>query len=211
MDRPRNISQRSVDDFDNFKFIIHELYLYAVACFIRHEKFDSATALMTDGYYLSDSFTEYSLEMVKFWIFRQHLGSLEYRNDRLGLGQSSLHANLLMQRSRESVVEFRDLMQADLVLFLRSHLHHSQVQFHYWWPETLIYAGRQVKPFEIFARAQSTKYFNRMKCLLGINSKTDLAPLLHEINKNPRLYLPQGGFGIHIEHLLGYERIATET
>ena len=211
MDRPRNITQWGIDDFDNFKFIIHELYLYAVACFVRHEKFNSAAALVTDGYYLSDSFGEYNLAMTTFCIFRQDLGSLKYRNDRLELGRSSLHADLLMQRSKESGVEFRDLMQADLVLFLKSHLNHSKVQFHYWWPETLIYAGRQSKPFEIFARSQSTRYFNRMKCLLGINSKADLAPLLNEINRNPQLYFLQGGFPIHIEHLLGYERIATET
>lgn len=210
MDRPRNITQWRIDDFDNFKFIVHELYLHAVACFIRHEKFDSAAALMTDGYYLSDSFREYGLEMTTFCVFRQHLGSLKYRNDRLKLDRSSLHADILMQRSRESGVEFRDIMQADFVLFLKSYLDRSQIQPHYWWPETLIYAGRQLKPFEIFARSQSTKYFNKMKCLLGINSKTDLDPLLSGINKNPRLYLPQGGFGIHIEHLLGYERIATE-
>ena len=210
MDRPRNISEWREEDFDNFRFIIHELYLYAVACFIRHEKFDSAAALMGDDYYLSDSLTRYGTAMTTFCVFKQYLRSLKDRNDRLELGRLSLHADLLMQRSKESGVEFRYLMQADLILFLRSLLDNPDAQFGWWWPETLLYAGRQPRPFEIFARSQSTRYFNRMKCLLGINSKTDIAPLLNNINRNPQLYLPQSGFPIHLEHLLGYEQIATK-
>ncbi len=209
LDRPRNITEWRDDDFDNFRFIIHELYLYAVACFIKHEKFDSAAALMTDGYYLPDNFQGYGSAMTIFRVFKPYLRSLQYRNDRLELRRASLHADLLMQRAGESGIKFRDLMQADLVLFLRDHLSHPDVQFH-WWPETLLYAGRQTRPFEIFARSQSTKYFNKMKCLLGIDSKAELVPIINKINANPQSYLPQGGFSIYIEHLLGYERIATE-
>ena len=210
LDRPSSITQWSENDFDNFKFIIHELYLYAVACFIRHEKFDSAAVLMTDGYYLSDSPVDYGQAMTTFCIFRPYLGSLKYRNDRLELRRYSLHADFLMQRSRESGIKFRDLMQADLVLFLRSLMDNPAAQFGLWWPETLLYAGRQPKPLEIFARSQSAKYFNKMKCLLGIGSKAELLPVIKKINANPQLYLPQGSFSISIEHLLGYGRIATE-
>ena len=201
---------RTEDDFDNFKFIIHELYLYAVACFIRHEEFDSAAALMGEDYYLSGSFTWYDTAMTTFCVFRQYLRSLQYRNDRLKLARSSLHADFLMQRSKESGIEFRDLMQADLVLFLKSVSDSPGAQFDLWLPETLFYAGRQTRPFEIFARSQSTRYFNRMNCLLGISSKEDLAVVISRINVSLRSYLPQRGFSIHLEHLLGYEQIATK-
>ena len=210
MGRTKNITEWRDDDFDNFKFIIHELYLYAVACFIQHEKFDSAAVLMTDGYYLSDSPVDYDQAMTTFCVFRPYLRSLKYRNDRLELRRYSLHADLLMQRSRESGIESRDLMQADLILFLRSLKDNPAAQFGLWYPETLIYAERQTRPFEIFARSQSAKYFNKMKCLLGINAKEELVPVINEINTNPQLYLPQGGFPISIEHLLGYGRITTE-
>lgn len=210
LDPPSNITQYRENDFDNFKFIIHELYLYAVACFIRHEKFDSAAVLMTDGYYPSDSSVDYGQAMTTFCVFRPYLGSLQYRNNRLKLRRYSLHADLLMQRSRESGIESRDLMQADLLLFLRSLMDNPAAQFGLWWPETLIYAGRQTRPLEIFARSQSAKYFNKMKCLLGIGSKAELVPVINKINANPQSYLPQGGFSISIEHLLGYGRIATE-
>ncbi|MYB27408.1 MAG: hypothetical protein F4X32_07930 [Candidatus Dadabacteria bacterium] len=210
MDRPKNTDRWREDGFDNFKFIIHELYLYALSCFIRHEKFDAAAVLIGKDYYLSHSFTEYGSAMVTFRVFRHWLQSLQNRNNRLTLDRPSLHADLLKQRSEKSGIEFRDLMQTDLVLFLRGHLDHPDDRFHWWWPETLLYAERQPRPFEIFAKSQSTRYFNRMKCLLRIDSKTDLTVLLSKIYENPQLYLPRSDFPIDLEHLLGYKQIATK-
>ena len=147
--------------------------------------------------------------MTTFRVFRPYLRSLKHRNDRSELQLISLHADLLMERAGKSGIKSRDLMQADLVLFLRDHLSHPNDQFH-WWPETLHYAGRQSRPFEIFARSQSAKYFNKMKCLLGIGRKEELAPVINKINANPQSYFHQGVFLTPVERLLGYERIATE-
>ena len=212
MDRPKSISTWTEDDFDNFKFIVHELYLYAVSCFIRNEKFDAAAVLIGTDYYLSDSFDGFDSRMISFWIFRQYLKSLKHRNDRLKLSRASLHADILKQRSGRSGIDFRDLMQTDLVLFLRSRLDYPNDQFGgwHWWPETLLYAGRLSKPFEIFARSQSIQYFNRMKCLLGIKSKEELVPLLNKINANPQMYLHQSGFSVYLPALIGYEQISTK-
>ncbi len=114
MDRPKNVTRWREDGLDNFKFIVHELYLYAVACFIKNEKFDSAAGLMSNDYYLSDSFTDYyGSAMITFSVFRQNLLSLQERNNRLELNRLSLHADLLLQRSEKSGIEFRDLMQAE--------------------------------------------------------------------------------------------------
>ena len=48
MNKPDGITTWDLRDFDNFKFIIHELYLYAIACFVRYERFESANHLLTD-------------------------------------------------------------------------------------------------------------------------------------------------------------------
>ena len=212
MDRPKNISTWTEGDLDNFKFIIQELYLYAVSCFMQNEKFDAAAVLIGKDYYLSDSFADYGSPMISFWIFRQYLKSLEYRNNRLELNSASLHADMLRQRAGRSVIDFRYLMQTDLVLFLRSHLDYSNDQFRgwHWRPETLLYAGRLPRPFEIFARSQSIQYFNRMKCLLRISSKEELEPIINKTTRNPRMYFSQSGFPVYIGGLIGYEQIATK-
>ena len=205
MDRPKNISTWTKGDLDNFKFIVQELYLYAVSCFIRNEKFDAAAVLIGKDYYLSDSFDGFDSRMISFWIFSQHLKSLRHRNDSLELNKASLHADMLKQRSGRSGIDFKDLMQADLVLSLRSRLDYINDQSGgvHWLPETLLYAGRLSKPFEIFARSQSIQYFNRMKCLLGIKNKEELVPLL-------KMYQFQSRFPVYLGGLIAYEQIATK-
>ena len=41
MNRPEGVSTWKESDFDNFKFIIHELFLYAISCLLKYECFDA--------------------------------------------------------------------------------------------------------------------------------------------------------------------------
>ena len=53
-----------------------------------------------------------------------------------------------------------------------------------WWPETLLYIGRHSGVFEIFARAQSKEYFDRIKGIFDIATKDDLIPLFNLFKEN---------------------------
>lgn len=209
LDRPQHITQYRVFDFDNFKFIIHELFLYAVACFIRHERFESAAYLMSTDYYVP-GLSEYSRNvMVPFTVFRQSMKSLEDRNQRLKLSRSSLRADLLKERCKGLGIEFRHLTQADFILFLRSHLDRPE-EHRRWWPETLLYVCRQTGAFEVFARSRSSSYFERAKVLLGIDSKEQLQPLLNAFAAYSDR-LPRWEFeSFSPANLLGYNEIATK-
>ncbi len=53
MFRPKSFSGSFYEWYwDNFRFIIHELFLYAMALLLKHERFDTALELMTQGYYV---------------------------------------------------------------------------------------------------------------------------------------------------------------
>ena len=209
LDRTQHITHSREWDFDNFRFIVHELFLYAVACFIRHERFESAAYLMSNDYYVPGR-SEYGRDvMVPFEVFRQYMKSLEYRNQRLELRRLSLRADLLEQRCKGLGIEFRHLMQADFILFLRDHLDRSDEHWH-WWPETLLYVGRHSGAFEVFARSRSASYFDRAKVLLGIAAKDGLQPLLEAFAADGRR-LPRWGFeSFSPAHLLGFNEIATK-
>jgi hypothetical protein len=190
-------------DFDNFRFLVHELFLYAVASLLRHERFESVVHLMTTDYYISE-WADRRRSVVSFTDLREHVASLEHRTERLGLGRLSLRADLLKQRCTGLGFEFRQVMQADFVLFMRACFNGDG-----WWPETLLYAGIDLpgQAFEIFARSRSASYFQRVMVLFGINSKDDLLPILNELAENrPRwrfeTFSPQ--------HLLGFNDIATK-
>ena len=206
LDRPQHVSSWHEWDFDNFRFIIHELFLYAVASLICHERFESAAYLMSNRYYVP-SRSDYGRDVIEpFDVFRRSMISLESRKKRLQLNRLSLRADLLEQRCKGVGIGFRHLMQADFTLFMRA----SMNNFANWWPETLLYAQRHSGPFEVFARSRSAGYFERAKVLLGIEAKEALTPLLQEFAADSRR-IPRWQFeSFRPEALLGFNEIATE-
>lgn len=208
MERPEQVSNWRELDFDNFKFIVHELFIYAVTSFLKYECFDAVSYLLRHRYYFEKGSSEN--RMISFADIRQYMRSLEHRNQRLQLRRLSLRADLLEQRSKMSGLPFRLLMQADFVLFMRNcidclHINTSQN----WWPETLLYVERHGGAFEIFARAESKEYFNRLKCVFDISVKNDLEPALKAFRED-KLRVPKWDWtSFDPATLLGYESLAT--
>lgn len=211
MDRPNELTSWHTWQFDNFKFIVHELFLYAVASLIRYERFEFASHLMEEGYYVPRNADSGNDTMVSYSVFLDDVNSLDHRNKRLDLQRLSLRADLLKQRSSGSGLDFRNLMQADFILFLRKEIH-SGDSFFGWWPETLLYVERHNRaPFEVFARSRSKRFFERTKVLLGIRSKKDLGPLFNGYSQGKR-DAPQWNFhSINPAILVGYDKLSTIT
>ena len=194
---------------DNFKFIIHELFLYAIAIFLKTERFHQTSMLLNQGYYVSDNPNKGRDPMVSFSIFRQYIESLQHRNKRLKLRRLSLRADLLKERSQATGIDFKYLMQADFVLFIKADLYAEDLHER-WWPETLLYLENFHNPFEIFARAESKQYFEKMKCLFDIKSPDDFKPLIEEYKRGERS-LPKWEFdSLKPALLLNIEKLATK-
>lgn len=209
MERPANITSWVAWDFDNYKFLVHELFLYALAVLIKHERFDQANYLMQQQYYIPGN-SEYGRNvMINFVVFRQYMRSLEHRDSRLGLRRLSIRADLLKDRCTGTGIDFRYLLQADFVLFMRAELERLKNELDRWWPEILLYLGNFNGPFEIFARAVSKKYFDRVKVLLGIETPKDVEPLLKSYQDGSRK-LPSWEFEqFSPATLLGYQHLAS--
>ena len=165
--------------------------------------------MLTQQYYIAGR-SDYGKDvMVGYDAFREYLRSLEHRNNRLELRRLSIHADLLEQRSKHSGIEFRYLMQADFVLFMRAEI--MQADFYArWFPDTLLYVGRFHSAFEIFARSSSKSYFDKVKCILGIDNPSDLDELM-EAYKTDRQRLPRWQFeSFSPSILIGYDQLATK-
>jgi len=52
MDNPEGTIARMESDFDNFRFIIHELFLYAISSLLKYECFDAVTYLICQHYFV---------------------------------------------------------------------------------------------------------------------------------------------------------------
>jgi len=188
--KPQNATFFYEYDLDNFKFIINELFLYFVAILLKHEQFKKLDSFLNEQFYDENSKRYNTESMVNFTHYRYNLKSLEIRNSRLGLNLLSLQGHLIRERAEHGSVKFEKLMQADFILYLRSELKRTEFANTYypktWFPNTLIYAERMYQPFEIFARAQSKAYFDKMKCILDINDKNELDRLFTEFETGKR-------------------------
>jgi SEFIR domain len=208
LSRLPEVSQWNEADFDNYKFIIHELFLYALAILLRGEHFEAATLLLSQPYYVPGNSDHGKNATVTYAVFRDHLSLLQVRNKRLALHRLSLRADLLEQRSKSTGLSFQQVMQADFICFLRADLLHIN---HYdnWFPETLLYATRHYGPFEVFARSISKAYLGRVLPLLGVSNLAEVKKKLEGYAAD-RNSVPRWNFqSFSPTGLLGFEQLGT--
>lgn len=208
MDCPQDVNQWRDTDWDNFRFIIHELFLYAVAILIQRERFEAASQLMITHYYIPGRHRFGHDPMCSFETIRKYAQSFEIRNQRLQLQRLSVRGDLLRQRCKGVGIDFHYLMQADFILFMRSRMASSKVEGT-WFPETLVHVGHQIGPFEVFVRSRSASYFIQAKILLGIAKPEELKPVLDSFKKNP-LHFPRWQFNtFNPTNLMDLDKLAT--
>jgi hypothetical protein len=203
--RPEGQTSWNEVEFDHFKFFTHELFLYALSAYLRAEDYSSANLLLTEPYYLPKNIERGRNTSSSFSVIRDHLRSLDYRNQHRKLNRLSLRADLLEQRSKSSGIPFRHVMQADFVCFMRAELSGDR-----WWPETLLYATHHYGPFELFARATSKGHLSRILPVLGAASTATIKAKLEEF-ANDRRAIPRWQFeSFDPAALMGFEQLGTK-
>lgn len=209
-DRPASVNSYSDHDFDNFKFLGYEFFLHALAAFISHERFDLCTRLLSERYYYERN-REFGRDMmVDFSIFNSGISTLEHRNKRLDTSFFSPIGVLMKERLAGTGLSELKLAQAEFVAYLcseKSTLSSDSWRIS-WWPHMLVYARGNHGSFEIFARAESKVYFDRLKGMFGVKQPEDFKPLL-EAHKDGRRAPRYDYHTISIEFLMGAGKLAT--
>lgn len=208
-ERPEHINQYHSFDFDNYKFMIQELFLYAIASLLKYECFDAVSTLINQDYYnkIDDSYNQNS--MISFSKFRSYCQSLEYRKDRLKLNRLSLKSDLFKERSEGMGIKFEQLMQSDFILYLRSSIDYRSYSDLRWYPDTLLYARNRYKPFELFARAQSKDYMSKLHILFNLDDKNKFNDLVKNNIKNN--FVPSWDYdSIPLEILMNLKNLYTK-
>lgn len=158
------------NDFDNFRFIVHELFLYTIGIPLKQEKFSLIRPFVEERYYSQRS-SDYGNQVMQPFTYLLHdTQSLEQRNHRLNLRRYSLRTDLLKLRCQSSGYDFDTLKQADLLLWVRSIMEALESR---WWCETLFHSSEK-RALEVFARCVSAPYFQRLRPLLGAANLTAL-------------------------------------
>lgn len=197
---------------ENMKFILHELFLYYIAILLKFELFDTVYDMLNTTYYNDEATNEYD-SSYSYLGFSHWLNSLEARKERLGLRIYSLHSDTIKDRAENnSIITFKGVQQADFVMYLYYITHSSDdlKSNRLWWPETLLYCTHQVTPFEIFARAESKKYFDKIKVVLGITDKQTIMSAITRIFEQNGFLPKWGPYSINVKLLANVEKLATK-
>ncbi|WP_050525649.1 SEFIR domain-containing protein [Pseudorhodobacter aquimaris] len=172
-------------DFDNYKFFAHELLLYFCTIAMTDGRSDLFDAITGRPYYDAVRGENGGNAVGTYDVFFFHDSLLDHRNKQLELRRHSLHADLLKERAAGSGFRFEQLIQTDFVLFLRNRLLHAE-SYYFWFPVTMYLLSYGHRPFEIFARAQSTRELMRLLPLLGIEDRVPLDELVKVYSDDPQ-------------------------
>ncbi len=172
---PEDMTQWSEIKSDHFKFILHEIFLYAISYSLKYNK-DVILKDILSHYYCRMRFKK---ELTSYAFFMMRMTSLEHRNSRLSLGRLSLRADMIADGVKSRMdIKFNDIMQADLFLFLHSRI--ASDGYSLWRPITLVFADHYNGPFELFARAQSKKKCDILLKMLECDSLEKFKALFTE-------------------------------
>lgn len=170
---PKGTTQWNDNWYDNYKFILQELFIYLITFCIKYKKYDAINLFLDEQYYFT---TNIGKESTTYIEFNPYIRSIdEYRKKRLNLNRISITADILKERADIKNLDFEELMQTDFILSLRSILPQRD-RYHYWFPRTLVYkvgfGGAQ--PFDIFFKAESPRHFETLKRILLVDAKEEL-------------------------------------
>lgn len=205
LDRPEQVTRYHDYCFDNFRFFIHEIFLYTIAIFLQQERFTLVEQLLGTPYYVSSRADRGEDVTTTFSVFRQSMPSSDIRNTRLG--RVSTRADMLMERAKKSGFNFNWLMQADFILYVRASLGGSPCER--WWPETLVYAVQARNPMEVFARSKSSSYYEQLRGLFGGLTAQELKAHIAKLEENHDLNPKWGFFRISPSILAGVSQLAS--
>ena len=188
MHLPANVNQCMGCEFDNFKFIIRELFLCWIAVLLQRERFAETDAFLREQFYFEHHPSHGDGSMKDYFVF----------DPSIGLGGMS--ASMLKKRANSSALKFRHLRQADFTLYIRGAVICPNDFTPAWCPITL-HTRDFTCAFEVFARSSSKKYFEETKKILGVSQKEELFKIFDVSWRE---------FGIDSARLLGYEQLATK-
>jgi hypothetical protein len=179
----------------------HEIFLNIVSLAIKYGRFGAVRTLFTREYYISDNAVGDRSGMESFATIRQHSYALAAMNEHSGPRWLSPVGQLLKERSNYGQVKFADLIQADLLAYLRGECLGGS-----WWPDTVTYASRRTEPFEIFVRSRSRSCFDKVLMAFDMSSG-EFMQLLREFKSGERTPPNWRGDRVNIPLLCNHEQL----
>lgn len=174
-----NRSSWSQNDFDNFRFFIHEIFLYTITIGLKNEKYKFVEEVLYSSYFFQSKYDSRN-EPKRFDELYNHTSILDqYYKQTYSKNFFSAMADLMIARIPEGFSK-DNFIDADLLCYYVSELENL-----HWFPITYVYRSRG--KFELFDRLISLRHFEKVKCLFAVNTPKELKDKLNlfkETDKN---------------------------
>lgn len=208
MNRPTLMGSWTNLDFDNYRFISYEMYLATLAILFRNDQLEIIKLILDRDFFVGNIPGLENSEMMGPEAFVHHLEAFEAANHRSAQRKITKIGDVLHQRSKHTFYEFRHLVTADVVLFLRTRAQNRG--YARWHAVTPLYLQYSRSSLELFARCRSETYFERVRPILGVAGLEEFKQLITNLQTHG-----QGGFGggyhrgVGLGTLVNLESIAT--
>lgn len=157
-------SSWSPSEFDNFRFFIHEIFLYTIAKGLKNEKYKFVEELLYSGYFFQGRF-DYKKETQRFDELYNYVEIFDqYYKQTYSKDYFSPMADLIIKRLPDNV-SLDDVINADLLIHYIASLENLS-----WFPITYVYRTRDNGKFELFSRLVSLRHFEKVKVLFNVNN-----------------------------------------
>lgn len=172
----RNDVNTTSQDFENFKFFLHELFLYTVAVALKREHYKLLEELFQSKYFVADHY-QHSNKPKGFETFYFYSEAIDayykkYHEKNFFTCQGDLLVTRLSEGfNRDSFVE------ADLLCYYMSQKGKGQ-----WYPITYTYKNEYADFFSFFSKLISLRHFDKIKSVIGVESIEDLKAVFDTLN-----------------------------
>lgn len=155
-------------EFDNFRFFIHELFLYSIALGLKNENYKFVEELLYSSYFFQDKYRQKS-EPGRFDEMYNPVEVFDqYYNQTYSEKYFSPMADLMMKRIPENISR-DNLIDADLICHYIAALENL-----YWFPITYVYRSHYDGKIDLFNRLVSLRHFEKVKMLFNVKTPQEL-------------------------------------
>lgn len=166
--------------FDHYKFLIKELFVYTVSALLKYEYYPVLSDILYGRYFVYNGQAHREKIGRGYELFSFYIKALDdIQVHKTEKKYFSYSAEKMIRRSTEKYNK-RMLTQTDLFLYYISALKADEQ--YYWFPRSYVYAVDT--KLDIFVRLESKRYFEKVKCLFNVETKDELIDLFSKF-KNP--------------------------
>jgi hypothetical protein len=184
-------SSWSGNEFDTFKIIFQELFIYTIAVGIKNKDYDFISELLNSKYFIKDPYTNNQEPSSFIFLYEYHQNLENYINQTFnkvtGFGHY-LITNLSDQINKQVLI-FSDTL-CYCVSYLETTDHYDS-----WFPHTYLY-GERNGGFNFFDKMSSQKHFEKVKTIFDVKNESELKEKLikNKENSSDRIRYGNGGF-----------------